>query len=135
MTSRQRTPVTIIEVTLGDDIKSIIADDLGALTAKNQADIDAAIADSRQLNQVRDSRQQAAQVLAAKTEAALEALLAADQRGETIAASDLLALVQPEIAGMNSLVQRLKTLLKSRDDPRRLANLRAGGATYYYLAD
>jgi hypothetical protein len=135
MSADKRTKVTIIDVAFGDDIRSIIADDLGTITAKNQSDIDAAIAESRQLNQVREGRQQVAQALIIKTEAAFEAINAADARGETMAATDLLALVQPEITSMNSLVQRLKALLKSRNDPRKLANMRSEGATYYYLAD
>ena len=135
MNKDKRTKVTIIDINLGEDINSIIADDLGAITAKNQADIDAAIAESRQLNQIRESRQKAAESLGAKVDAAFETIVAADERGETVAATELLALVQPEITNMNSLVQRLKALLKSRNDPRKLANLRSGGATYYYLAD
>ena len=127
--------ITIIEVSLGASIDSIIADNLTEITEQNQNNINQIIAESKAVSKIHEAKQLAAKTLTNKVETAYLALLEADAAGETTPASILLEIVQPEIGTIGALVPRIKTLMKSKDDPRKLSSMKHKGNTYYYLAE
>ncbi len=125
--------IEIIDIALDQSIDSIIADDITQITKQNQTDIDAAINNAKQIAEARNKKTQAEQDVITATLKAYTALSDADTRGETVAGKDLLMMVTPHIATMNSLVQRLKSHIKNNQPGIQLLNLRQGKDTYYYL--
>lgn len=129
----EKPTICILDVDLGEKIEDIINDDVTTITKQNQQDIDDAVETSRQHAEVIQKRSEAETAKLDAIQAAFKSLKTAHEANTTVVSTELLALVQPHITSMNSLVQRLKSLLKADGNKYRLANSRRRDGTHYRL--
>lgn len=108
--------LTIIDVDLGQDVESIIADDVKSLTAKNQSDIDKALEQKQSVLKERNEKLIKTTNAERQSQEALEkvynALLVAKQADMHLSLEKMVEISSPVITSSSALVMRLQTYIK-----------------------
>jgi hypothetical protein len=113
--------VTIIPIDLGEDIDSIISDDVAELTAKNREDVNLAIKEKKALQNAKTQKvEKIDQVAKAKVAALItvyQALLKVHQDNDgTISLDEMVKLSSPAIDNSSSLIIQLKAFIRKEYD-------------------
>lgn len=127
------TNISIFEVNLGEDIDSIVRDNIAEITKRTRENIDAAIEQSKKVEIVKVNK--ARQLAAINTAIinAYEELLKGRTLGIAVSSKKLLSISEPGITSINSLIPRLKTYLKNRGNEYRIVTVKRNGETSYQL--
>lgn len=106
--------VVIIPVDLGEDVKTIVSDEIRSLTEDNRDRLDALKRMTENMTLVRETKERTKRItvdaIQASLDRAMEALIKAGDEG--IHVDVLMSLVKPLITTSSAFMMRLKTQLK-----------------------
>lgn len=112
--------VTIITVELGENIDTIISDDITELTSKNLEVVNQAIEQKQETMKVRQQKvekiDQEARAKVAALATVYQALLAAHSKDDAVDLDEMIKLSSPAITNASSLVLQLKSFIRKEHD-------------------
>lgn len=127
------TQVSIFDVNLGEDIDSIVRDNITAITKRNKEAIDSAIEDNKKLDCAKSNKVKQRAIIKNTITNVYEELLQARTRGISMSTKNILAITQPHITSAIALFPKLRSFLKERGDEFRLITFKRSGETHLQL--
>jgi len=127
------TKLSIIEIDLGTNINDVIQENVEAVTGDAKKQLDAAISVAKQKEELAQKQKLTKQKSTDDIDKAMQsAFNTLEQSGENgCLCSDILDLVEGQIANASAFSLRMKKILREKENPYTLKRFKKKGNSYY----
>lgn len=124
--------VVVIDVNLGIDLNTIIAECAQELTGNAKKELEGAIALAESIKKLKDQKEEIANKQVSGLATAMEkAYQKLESNKNGVPVNDIMAIVSEFVPNSSALTTRIQTILKSKGNPHRLIRCKIGSIPHY----